>query len=180
MRRVLTIGMLSVLAACSGISVNQDFVPGIDFQAYQTYAWMPNQGETSGSNPMANQRIRSAIEGQLREDGFREITSGEPDFYVGYHLILDEEVDYTTYNDYWGAGWSYRGFYGPGMTTSRTTAVRYTVGTLVIDFFDAEERSLAWRGTAEGQIHETSNPRERQARADEAVAKILSQFPPRG
>ena len=56
MRRVLTIGMLSVLAACSGISVNQDFVPGIDFESYQTYAWMPNQGETSGSNPMANQK----------------------------------------------------------------------------------------------------------------------------
>jgi hypothetical protein len=117
MGRVLAISILGALVACSGISVNQDFAPGIDFQSYQTYAWMPNQGATRGSNDLADQRIRSAVEGQLRAKGFRPAPSGDPDFYVGYHLILDEEVDYTTYNDYWGPGQIVKGWLNADGTT---------------------------------------------------------------
>jgi hypothetical protein len=65
-------------------------------------------------------------------------------------------------------------------TTSRTTEITYTMGTLVLDFFDTASKELVWRGTAEGKIHEGNSPQERSERAFTAVQKIMEQFPPNG
>jgi hypothetical protein len=65
-------------------------------------------------------------------------------------------------------------------TTSRTTATTYTMGTLVLDFFDNGSKELVWRGLAEGKIHEANTPQERQERANLAIEKIMDQFPPTG
>ena len=119
----------------------------------------------------------------MRAKGFRYDSSGEPNFRVGYHLILDERVDYQTVNTYWGGGWGYGRVYrpyGPGYGTSQTYATEYTQGTLIIDFFDTGSKELVWRGTAEGKIHETDDPQEKQDRANRAVQMILDQFPPGG
>ena len=72
------------------------------------------------------------------------------------------------------------GRYGPAMGTSRTYSVEYTMGTLIIDFFDVGSKELVWRGSAEGKIHESNDPQVRQERANQAVLMILEQFPPRG
>ncbi len=187
--RVVSLGVLAlVLSGCSGISVNQDFNPQANFSALRTWGWMPAPtGRTTSDpredNPLLDQRIRSAIEGELQERGFRFVQSGEPNFRVGYHLILEDQVDYETVNTYWGGGWGYRGVYGrygPAMATSQTYSREYTQGTLIIDFLDVASKELVWRGSAEGKIHETDDPAEKQARANTAVRMILDQFPPGG
>lgn len=180
MRRIAATLLAVALGACGGgISVNSDYVEGTDFVPYRTWDYMPNQGSTANaaSNQLVDQRLRAAVERTLGEKGFRRDTS-DPDFYVGYQLILDNETTYETVNDYWGTGWGYGGMYGGGMTSSRTREINYTVGTLVVDFFDADERQLIWRGTAEGTIEPQNTPAERQAQADNAVRAILDQFPP--
>jgi hypothetical protein len=181
MRRTVIAAFLAVaVGGCGGgISLNSDYAEGTDFAPYRTWNYMPSQGSTANaaSNQLVDQRLRTAVERTMTEKGFRRDTS-DPDFYVGYHLILDDQTSYETVNDYWGTGWGYGGMYGSPMTTSNTRAINYTVGTLVVDFFDAGERELIWRGTAEGTIQPEGTPVERQARADEAVGKILEQFPP--
>lgn len=181
MRRIATAALLAVAAgACGGgISVNSDYVEGTDFSPYRTWDYMPNQGSTANasSNQLVDQRFRIAVERTMGEKGFRRDTS-DPDFYVGYHLILDDQTTYETVNDYWGSGWGYGGMYGTSMGTSTTRAINYTVGSLVVDFFDADERQLLWRGTAEGTVEPQRTPEERQAQADRAVGAILAQFPP--
>ena len=174
-----------VQTACAGISVNQDFSEGADFSALTTWNWMPagdrEGGDPRTDSPLVDQRIRSAIEGQMQAKGYRKVDSGEPSFRVGYHLILEDQVDYETVNAYWGRGWGYRGVYGrygPAMATSRTYSVEYTQGTLIIDFFDVGSKELVWRGSAEGKINESNDPLEKQQRADQAVLAILEQFPP--
>jgi len=172
-------GSAVMLAGCSGISVNQDFQPGTDFAPYQEYAWMTNQRAPS-NDQFLDQRIRAAIEGEMQTKGYRLVAADQADFFVGYQLLLEEEVSYQTVNDYWGPGWGYGGYYGGGVGTvsSRTTETRYTVGTFVLDFFDASTRNLVWRGSAEGRVHEVDNPEERQRRANDVASAVLAQFPP--
>ena len=175
------VAALSV-AACSGISVNHDFNPGTDFSALRTWDWMPG-GTESVYGTLVDQRARSANETQMQAKGFQKVDSGEPNFRVGFQLIAEDKVSYETVNSYYGGGWGYRGVYGtagPAMGTSRTYANEYTVGTVIIDFFDVGSRELVWRGSAEGKVHETADPQERQERANLAVQKILEQFPPGG
>lgn len=187
--RALTALVALSMVACSGISVNQDFSPGTDFSRLQTWDFMPSTdragGDPRADNDIVEQRIRSAIETQMAGKGFRQVTSGDVDFRVGYYLILDDRVDYHTVNTYYGGGrgWRYGGMYGaygPGYGSSQTTAVEYTQGTLIVDFFDVQSRELVWRGTAEGKTHETTDPIEKQERANLAIQKILAQFPGRG
>lgn len=181
MRRTAIAALFAAaLGGCGGgFSVNSDYVEGTDFAPYRTWDYMPNQGSTANasSNQLIDQRLRAAVERKMGEKGFRRDAS-DPDFYVGYHLILDDQTSYETVNDYWGTGWGYGGMYGSSMSTSNTRAITYTVGTLVVDFFDAEERQLMWRGSAEGTVEPQNTPAERQAQADNAVGAILDQFPP--
>ena len=183
----LLVGLL--LSACGGgIAVQQDFIPGTDFSGLRTWDWMPTPTRATGDRRIDNEfmagRIRTAIEEGLAAKGFQRVTSGEPNFRVGYQITVSDETDYQTINDYWGPGWGYGGMYGPGMrgpmmTTSRTTAQRYSVGTLVLDFFSTASRELVWRGSAEGKLNQTATPDERQKRASAAVNMILDQFPPK-
>jgi len=187
--RMATVFVTALLAsACSGISVNQDFNPATEFSGFRAWDWMPApnrpSGDTRADNSIVDQRVRSAIEAGMQEKGFTKVQSGEPHFRVGYQIILDDRVDYQTVNDYWGPGWGYRGVYGrysgPTMATSQTTARAYTMGTLVVDFFDVASQELVWRGSAEGKLHENADPAKRQERINQAVQKTLAQFPPNG
>jgi len=189
LHRIISLFVFALLlSGCSGISVNQDFSPGADFSSLTVWDWMP-PSERRSNDPRANnqildQRIRAAVETQMQAKGFTKVDSGEPKFRVGYNLILEDRVDYETVNTYWGSGWGYRGVYGryggPTMGTSQTYAREYTKGTLIIDFFDVASHELVWRGSAEGKIHEYTDPVKKQERANQAVQKILSQFPPGG
>ena len=58
-----------------------------------------------------------------------------------------------------------------------TTRVRtYTVGTLVLDMFDASTKRAIWRGTASGTV--SDSPEKNQAAVEAALDKMLSAFPP--
>jgi hypothetical protein len=182
--RVLTsvagVALAASLAACSGISTNFDFDPQANFTGYQTWAWMEMQPDPQFTD-LQRSRLRSSVESGMAAKGL-ELVRSQPDVFVGYQVILDEQVSYNTVNNYYGGGWGYRGWYGPsyGMTmgSSQTTETRVQVGTLILDIFDAGTKELVWRGTGESKIQEIQDPQERQARLDKAVAKILENFPP--
>lgn len=167
-------------SACSGISVNQDFNPAVNFSSLQTWDWMEMEpGATGTANSLADQRVRTAVEAGLQEKGLRKVESGAPDFRVAYQIVTEDRVTYETVHDHWGRGWGYRGIYGAGTTSSRTYAREYTMGTLLIGFFDVDSHELVWVGSAEARVDQTRDPEQREKRIREAVDKILTQFPPR-
>ena len=96
--------------------------------------------------------------------------------FVGYQIALDDRVDYQTINTYYGPGWGYRGVYG-NIGTAQTAVREYTVGTLVIDVYDAGQRELVWRGSGEGKVEQARNPEESQERINQVVTQILQGFP---
>lgn len=181
--RVLTsvagVALAASFAACSGLSTNFDFDPQANFSGYQSWGWM-EMHPSSQLSGLQHSRIQSAIESALTAKGM-QLVSGQPNFWVGYQVIMDEQVSYNTVNSYYGSGWGYHGWYGPGyggMGTSTTYETRVQVGTLIVDVFDAGTKELVWRGTGESKIQEIRDPQERQARLDEAVSKIMENFPP--
>ena len=101
-------------------------------------------------------------------------------------------MDVDTYNTYAGyaPGWSYGGYsaigpyryagigYSYGPMTTETTVSQYTQGTLVLDIVTPSENLLVWRGIAEGKIDPTASQSERTALINEAVGRILDNFPP--
>ena len=168
-----------VVGACSGIQVNSDYNPDIDFTLYRTFAWAEGAGtgdDPRVDNDLVDQRFRRAIESELVSRGMEKTASGQPDVFVGYQMALDDRVSYQTVNSYYGTGWGYRGVYG-GVGTSRTTSTEYTVGTLVIDVYDARQRELVWRGSGEGKVNQARDPEESQERINQAVTRIFRDFP---
>jgi hypothetical protein len=55
---------------------------------------------------------------------------------------------------------------------------RYEEGALFIDFVDAVEKILVWRGTATIVIREIRDPGKRAEKLIDYVMKILEEFPP--
>ena len=77
-----------------------------------------------------------------------------------------------------GFGWGGRGgFGGLGVGTGREIS-EYDEGVLVIDLKDASKGDLMWRGTGTAVVDQQSKPEELTKGVNEAVEKILSQFPP--
>ena len=62
------------------------------------------------------------------------------------------------------------------MGTATTTTSEYTVGTLVVDIFDAKSKQLVFRGTAQDEI---SDKAEKNAKKlAKASDKMFKDFPP--
>lgn len=182
---LLSTALAFALGGCSSIQTTQDFSPTANFAGLRTFDWMPDppiQRDARVDNDLIDQRFKTALEEVLEAKGFDKISSGRADFRVGYHLALDEEIDYQTLNTYYGGGWGYRGMYGPrpvGVSTVQER--RYTVGTLIIDVFDVESQELVWRGSGEGRVSDDERtPEERQERVTQAVRLVLERFPPNG
>ena len=171
------------LSACGGMQVNSDYNADVDFTAFRTFAWAEGAGTGDAAEvvgELVDARFRRAVESVMVSKGMEQTTSGQPDVFIGYQITLDDQVSYQTVNSYYGSGWGYRGVYG-GQSTSRTTATQYTVGTLVIDVFDARQRELVWRGVGEAKVdaNESRTPAESQERANQVAMQILEDFPAR-
>jgi len=119
--------------------------------------------------------VREAVERTLGARGYRRVPTGEGDFGVGYHAAIQGKIDVQTIDRYYGYG--YGGWYG-GYGTE-TYVRQYDEGTLILDIVDSRSQQLTWRGTAQAEVHADRTPEERTARIQEAVDRMLAQFPPR-
>jgi len=176
-RVTLALASALALAACSSVSVKQDWDPTARFDGLKTWEWESSTpvvtGNTRLDDPLLHGRIQSALEKSLAAKGYSKPTSGNPDFYVAYHVALQQKLDARTI--YTGYG-PYRGWYGVG--GAQTVVESYDVGTLLVDFINPQTNNVIWRGTAQSRIQELKNPEERQARIQDAVDRLLKQFPP--
>lgn len=170
------LALAAILAGCSSISYNYDYDPGINFTTLKTYAWIQTPDTSNARRflgPLIERRIVRAIDENLAAKGYEKATTGRPDFLVNFYGGTQEKVDVTTYY----SGWGYYGWYGGTSVDVR----QWTEGTLVIDFIDAKEKDLAWRGYAQGAVDRSQrDPEEVDRRISEVVRNILKKFPPPG
>jgi hypothetical protein len=193
MTRFLLPGILAslvFLAACSSISVQHDFDPKADFSSFKSYAWTPLPANTAGDprvdNALVESRIIAAIDSQLASKGFQKSSSGSADFLVSYAVAVNRRMGAHVIDRYYAYPTPYYagGRYGyPWMGSIAQPEVRvyeYDEGTLIVDILDARSKGLVFRGAAQATLRENPTPDQSTQRINEAVAKILSKFPPTG
>ncbi|MEH6552136.1 MAG: DUF4136 domain-containing protein [Pseudomonadales bacterium] len=186
---ILTLCTL-VLAACSSVTVNEDYDSGTDFSKLKTFTWHHTErADPATVNYLGGdifvQRLAEAVKSSLTEKGFTFVKSGA-DFMVNYDVITEERQDVRTYNTYGGyapgygggyGGYGYSGMHG-GMGSSQTTVTDYTQGTLVLDVIHPGNDTLLWRGTADGRLPKKSDASKREENMREVVDSIFKNFPP--
>jgi uncharacterized protein DUF4136 len=175
-RRLLIALLLgAIVVGCAKkptLHVSAERSTATDFSAYRTYTWANPPPEPSLERPRTGRdlmdwRIRTIIENQLAAKGYDEVSSGQADLVITYHLDLhdahtDSVQDYIAYRESGG---------DEGMQEAYVYG--YQTGTFIIEVIDAATRRLVWRGSAGAVI----NPERQPDRVREAVLRLMERFP---
>lgn len=170
----LSLAIVLALAACSGISTSADWDQTYDFGRLSSYAWVEQDLE-GGVSEIMLRRMYLAVDDELAAKGFDKTERELADFLLAYHTGTQTRQQYDTYG--YGAGGWWGGYWGGGMTT--TTVRTYSEGSLILDVIDRAANELVWRGSATKTIDQMDSPEERIATIQEAVKKLLKDFPPK-
>lgn len=186
--RALIVLLAAVLVGCSSVEIKHDYDPKANFAGLKTYKWLDEPQKPTGDpridgNTILENRVHEAVDTGLAARGFRKVTS-DPDFLVAYHVSLDKQRSVQTLNSYYGYGpgwgYGYGASYRPGYWTGapETYVYEYEEGTLLLDIVNPKDKALMWRGSARDEVHFKSTPEKDQTQLNEAVLKMLENFPP--
>jgi hypothetical protein len=176
------------LPAFAGNKVSAGHDPSVDFSALRTYRWMAWPEKTAPDPRVDNKdveaHVQAVVDQQLAELGFELVPAGPVDFRVTYRIALDGHLETNVTTKAYGSpgGWTYSA--GPrlvewGPATTGAYVPKYSKGTLLIDFVDADEAKPLWRGSYQAKVKVTTTPEKRENRLQDAVRRILKKLPPR-
>lgn len=164
---------LQLLIACSpGMQVYTDYDRGYSIRNYTTYTWAEQHEIEAKNNPLyynelTDKRIKNAVNEQLAIKGYRQ-TSDNPDLILHYHIVVEDRTEIQS-DPY--------GYYGPYWMHTRTYSYQYKLGTLIIDFMDAQNKNLLWRGWAVSVLNQEYTPDKTEVNIRLAVTNILEKLP---
>ena len=155
------------------MSIEHDYDSKIDFSRYQSFRWLGNDAVESaetGPGPLFAQRVRQYTETELSNKGVRIVTDAAPDMLIAFHAGT-EDVDAinTEQQGYAYGRWAY----------TDVSVQDYTEGTLILDLIDAGSNELVWRGWATATVDPNASQDSRNKKLQEAVKRILENYPPR-
>ena len=177
-RPIVFLGLLAAVlfGSLSGWAqkVNIDFDRDADFSKYTTFAVAFDKSEPP-RDPLMAQRAFKGVGYHLTLKGLREV-EGSPDLYVVLYGIRDQEqqINITSTGYGYGPGWYWGGGWGGGMTTASTHT--YTIGTLVVDMYDAKTKQIVWRGVGSDTL--SDKPEKNEKKLNKALEKLFKKFPP--
>ena len=155
------------LAAGSALAgITTDYDHKVDFAHYKTYSW----GKVQTANDLWDERVKSAVAGQLVAKGLTEVASGGDVVVAARDAIHNEQKLNTFYDGFGGR----RRFFGTGMAT--TTVDNYKVGTLIVELFDGTSKNLIWQGSASNTL--SSNADKNIKSLDKNAQQMFEHFPP--
>jgi hypothetical protein len=186
-RSLMPLAALVLFACGPSITVTRD--AAIPMPGAATYVWgpppqnVPNEKGVIEQSPVIRQRIKTAIDTELKNKGYRLTDSAQAAFMVRYAVGSKMEQTQVTNNVSTGAGvaspnacggascwsgWDY-GWYG-----SQTTDVQTRKSGVVVDLVDRESGTLAWRGI---YAKEATGKVPTQEAVQEAVDKLFAKLP---
>ena len=172
---VLLLG--SGCSTSSRVGVTNDFDHAVNFRAFKTWAWYPQQptdtegGPAKGYESFLDKRMRAAVQAEMTRKGLTEVDKA-PDIYVAYSARVEDKQQVSPYFNGMGYPYGYGyGYYGRGMQP----ITQYKAGTVVIDIIDARRKELAWRGTGQAQVDQNTI---NEAETVRIVNGILGTYPP--
>ena len=159
--------------------VRIDYDHGTNFYKYKTFMW---QEKPKTDDPFMEDRIMSAVNGQLQAKGLRRVTS-DADLIVSVTSSVEEKQSFNTYYNGgwgWGPGWGWSGWGwgwgwdGPGWAT--TYPYTYLEGTTVVNLIDTASEKTIWRGVGKSEL--SDKPAKASKKTTKNIAKMFKKYPP--
>jgi hypothetical protein len=187
-KNILIFGLSSYvlfLVSCSSLSVSADYDKTTDFtkiKTYSFYGWEKNSDKIL--NELDRDRIESSFEAEFTKRGMTLVSENGDAIVVLY--IVTEEQQQTTATTVGMSGGGYGGYggyygYGPGwgggmgMATTSYNTYNYTVGTLIIDVYDAKDEKLIFESSGKGTMDEKASNRAKNT--PRVVSAIMKSYP---
>jgi hypothetical protein len=160
--------LLSLTSAiCFGQQVSVNYNKAQDFSQFHTYAWGSNNANQIRNSILA-QQAQQDINVAMQAKGLQMVgESQNPDLLLVMSGGLKEQTSYQT----WGGGIGWGGWGGMGTITPEQN----TVGTLIVDLYNAKGQSLVWRGVAQNTLNDNGNKNTQMVQ--KAVTKMFQQYP---
>ena len=158
------------------LDVEIDYDKAANFDAIKTFSV---EIGTSWGNPIGEKRVTEVITEALTAKGWTLAEVSEADARVVLHGASQTKHSLNTFysgTTRYGYGYGWRGVGPVGMSTATTTVSEYTIGTLVVDIFDAKSKELMWRGIAQDQLSEKTEKNIKKL--NKASDKLFKDFPP--
>jgi len=162
---------LAVAGGAWAQDVKVDYDKAANFGAIKTFSIKLG---TAWGNEISQKRVMDEFTQALTEKGWKLAPEGQADAQVMVHGASQVKRDLNTFYSGMG-GYGYRGW-GGGTGTATTTVNEYTVGTLVVDIFDAKTKSLMWRGIAQDELSDKTEKNIKKL--GKASDKMFKDFPP--
>ena len=180
---VSVVAIAALLSACSSTKYYVDKDSSVDFTKYKTfqyYGWAEESNKIL--NDLDQRRIEKAFGDELEKRNLQYVEQ-DGDLIVTLYIVTEERTQTTANTTHMGGGYGYGGYYGWGPaygwgpSSSHTTfnEYQYTVGTLIIDIYDAGDKKLIWESIAQGTIDEKTKGRDERIR--KVVANMMKDYP---
>ena len=166
--KILSVFIIIYLTGCASVDVQHDYDSDYDYSSLKTYKWYEVEAPSKISE-LRVKRMVEALDAELNKRGYKQ-SLDEPDFLIALHGLTETKVNISDYGYGWGS-WRTGSFRDLDVDT-------YEVGTVIIDFVDAESEELFWRGVGQGVVESDLSPEEQKSKYAEASTVLLSQFPP--
>ena len=181
MTRLFFIGAaaLTLLTGCSSVNVSRDYDVSTDFSKLKTFAWQheeqPQTGNPRIDNDLIDERVRAAINAELKAKGFRLVDKAGADFHMAYFIDYKQRIGGSSVSFGMGGG-SYGRHGGVGYNTGVSD---YEEGHLTIDIINPSDEKNIWRGVGRRTAYDGNSPKKITKVVNSAVAGILKKFPPK-
>lgn len=185
-------GFLTLLVAIFCLSgcatkprVSTDYDASYNFASLKSFAVKSAKQDTKENiliSPFTLSHIHSLVNSELAKRYQSVGESSSPDFYVTYHVVMEEKLEPSAYDQmygfgYWGRSYRYPSsiFYRPNLDGGVRV---YNQGSLIIDMVDAKTQQPIWRGVSEKRLNKGLSPQKQREILTGAVLEVLTQFPP--
>jgi hypothetical protein len=165
--------------------VATDYEASYNFAALKSFAVKSAKQDSKENiliSPFTLSHIHSLVNSELAKRYQAVDESATADFYVTYHVVMEEKLDPRTYDDMYGMGYWGRGYRHPSSLFYRAPldgGIRvYNQGNLIIDMVDAKTQQPIWRGVSEKRLNKGLSPQKQREILTSAVLEVLAQFPP--
>lgn len=182
MRLTVLLIVFLFISACSPMA-SIDYDRNINFEAFTTFNIQANPAritaDTRVSTPFMQQRIVKAITNELIKKGFKQ-KENKNDLKVKYYIDVVKEFE--TADSALSIGFGTSSHHSAiGMGFMFPVGESYSIDKLVltIDMFSTKTNKLVWRGTLGYRLDLGATPERYTRMANELVAKILKDFPPK-
>lgn len=162
---------LIALPAKSSVEIEVARQADVDYARYNSFSFRVKEG-IPPKHPLGEKGdlfilVRDAAAEELQDRGMVRIEGGEPDIWISFFGLRDEELAMEGTSRHVGPiTWV-------GDPNAHWTSTVLTA-TLIIEISDGSSGERVWSGWATGK---TSNPEKLRKKADKVARRILREFP---